>query len=144
MKASDRKPSHLIDAGPLVGWLDGDDQWHDWSVETLRCLSGPLMTSETVFAEACHHLCELRPALAVLLSMVAEEDLLLAPVAGTEGARLAELMDRYPKMDLGDATLVVLSETFPRLNLVTLDRRDFSIYRRKDGSSVPCLMPHAR
>lgn len=141
MKVSARKPSHLVDAGPLVGWLDGDDQWHTWSVQTLRFLDGPLMTSETAFAEACHHLRELRPALSVLLAMVAEEDLLLAPVAGMESARLAELIDRYPRMDLGDATLVVLSEAYPKLKLVTLDRRDFSVYRRKDGRAVPCVMP---
>lgn len=141
MKASDRKPSHLVDAGPLVGWLDAHDQWHTWSVQTLRRLNGPLMTTETVFAEACHHLREFRPALSVLLAMVGEEDLLLAPMAGTQSARLAELLNRYPKMDLGDATLVVLSESYPELKLVTLDRRDFSVYRRQDGRMVPCIMP---
>jgi len=141
VKVSKRKPSHLVDAGPLVGWLDADDQWHAWSVQTLRLLDGPLITTETVFSEVCHHLRGFRPALAVLLAMVGEEDLLLEPVAGTQSTRLAELLHRYPRMDLGDATLVALSETFPKIKLVTLDRRDFSVYRRTDGRMVPCIMP---
>ena len=141
VKVSKRKPSHLVDAGPLVGWLDADDQWHAWSVQTLRLLGGPLMTTESVFAEVCHHLREFRPALDVLLAIVGEQDLLLEPVAGTQSARLAELLHRYPKMDLGDATLVALSEDYPKVKLVTLDRRNFSVYRRKDGRMVSCIMP---
>ncbi len=22
----------LVDAGPLIGWLNASDQWHDWNV----------------------------------------------------------------------------------------------------------------
>ncbi|WP_157836908.1 hypothetical protein [Geminisphaera colitermitum] len=44
-------------------------------------------------------------------------------------------------MDLGDATLVALSEQFPRAKLITIDRTDFTIYRRKDGKLVPSIMP---
>ncbi|MFU8894644.1 MAG: hypothetical protein ACNA8L_13570 [Luteolibacter sp.] len=25
----------LVDAGPLIGWLNASDQWHDWAVKTL-------------------------------------------------------------------------------------------------------------
>jgi hypothetical protein len=36
-------------------------------------------------------------------------------------------------MDAGDATLVVLSEQYPRAKLLTVDTRDFAVYRRGDG-----------
>jgi hypothetical protein len=44
-------------------------------------------------------------------------------------------------MDLGDATLVVLSELYPKAKLVTVDVRDFTIYRRNDGTPVPIIAP---
>jgi predicted nucleic acid-binding protein len=134
-------PDFLVDAGPLVGWLDGSDQWHEWSVRSLRVLPGPLVTTETAFAEACHHLRELRPALDVLLGLVEQGDLVLVPAAGLFAARIRTLLERYPKMDLGDASLVALSEKHPRARLVTLDRRDFTVYRRNDGKPVPCVLP---
>jgi len=37
--------------------------------------------------------------------------------------------------------LLILSELFPRAKLLTLDRADFSVYRRRDGRPVPCIMP---
>jgi predicted nucleic acid-binding protein len=45
--------NYLVDAGPLIGLLDGDDQWHEWSRQTLTVLDEPLATTETATAEAC-------------------------------------------------------------------------------------------
>jgi len=42
---------------------------------------------------------------------------------------------------LADATLVVLSEQYPKAKLITIDEKDFTIYRRRDGHPVPCIMP---
>ncbi len=44
--------TNLIDAGPLIGWFNANDQWHEWSVETLSALRGPLHTTEIVLGEA--------------------------------------------------------------------------------------------
>jgi hypothetical protein len=46
-----------------------------------------------------------------------------------------------PRMDLGDASLIVLSEKFPTARLITVDMADFSIYRRRDGQPVPLVAP---
>jgi len=45
------------------------------------------------------------------------------------------------KKDLADATLVALSEQYPNAKLITIDEKDFTIYRRRDGHPVPCIMP---
>jgi hypothetical protein len=37
--------NYLVDAGPLIGLLDGDDQWHEWSRQTLTVLDEPLATT---------------------------------------------------------------------------------------------------
>jgi hypothetical protein len=54
---------------------------------------------------------------------------------------MGRLLADYTQMDFGDATLVVLSELYPRAKLVTLDVRDFMIYRRIDGTPVPIIAP---
>ena len=48
---------------------------------------------------------------------------------------------KYGQMDVADASLVVLSEWHPHARLITIDRKDFTIYRRSDGNPVPCIMP---
>jgi predicted nucleic acid-binding protein len=132
---------YLLDAGPLIGLLDGTDQWHRWSAQALTNLNGPLATTETALAEVCHRLRRLRPALQETLLMVAEGRVAVYPILSSQPQRTAELLEKYPRMDAGDATLVVLSEQFPRAKLLTVDRRDFAIYRRADGRPVPTIMP---
>jgi hypothetical protein len=43
-------------------------------------------------------------------------------------------------MDAGDATLVVLSELYPRARLITVDD-DFRRYRRFRPQTIPAVMP---
>jgi hypothetical protein len=50
-------------------------------------------------------------------------------------------MMKYERMDAGDASLVVLSELFPRAKVVTADMRDFKVYRRFEREQLPLLMP---
>jgi predicted nucleic acid-binding protein len=134
--------NYLVDAGPLVGLLSENDQWHAWSASTLAALDETRIAStETAVAEACHLLRNYRPGLARLVSMVRAGVLRLVPTFADEAGRIAELIEQYPRMDVGDATLVALSERYPRARLITVDRTDFTVYRRKDGLPVPCIMP---
>jgi len=55
-------PEHIVDTGPLVGWINRGDQWHNWSVSTLQALQPPLVTCESVIAEAAWHLADSREA----------------------------------------------------------------------------------
>ena len=82
-----------------------------------------------------------RPALAVVVGMINSGALVLEPLVHRYAMRIGQLLDDYPKMDFGDATIVVLSEIYPTATLVTLDVRDFTIYRRLDGKKVPMLAP---
>jgi predicted nucleic acid-binding protein len=132
--------SYLVDAGPLIGFLDRDDQWHEWSLRTLEVLDEPLTTTETVVAEVCHKLRKLRPAMAVIPKLVAERRLILVPVFSGNPQRVGELLMKYPGMDAGDATLVVLSELYPRAKLITVDG-DFRRYRRLRNQVIPLVMP---
>lgn len=132
--------NYLVDAGPLIGFLDRDDQWHEWSRRTLEVLDEPLATTETVIAEVCHKLRRVRPALGVIPRLVAEGRLQLVPAFADQPVRIGELLAKYPEMDAGDATLVVLSELFPRAKLITVDD-DFRRYRRLRNQVMPLVMP---
>ena len=44
-------------------------------------------------------------------------------------------------MDVGDASLVVLSERVPKAKIITTDVRDFTVYRRFHNESLPLIQP---
>lgn len=132
--------NYLVDAGPIVGLLSDNDQWHHWSAQTLAVLDEPLATTETALAEACHLLRHYRAALQELTDMLAAGQLLLVPVMSEHPRQVGELLTKYPRMDVGDATLVVLSEIYPRARLITVDQ-DFRRYRRFRNQAIPVVMP---
>ena len=109
-------------------------------MQTLTVLDEPLATTETAIAEACHRLRNLRPALLELTLMIAEGRVLLMPVLSEHPRRVGELVAKYPRMDVGDATLVVLSELCPRARLITVDA-DFRQYRRFRNQAIPLVIP---
>jgi predicted nucleic acid-binding protein len=139
-RVRDSTIDYLVDAGPLIGFLDVDDEWHEWSRLTLALLNGPLATTETELAEACHRLRRTRPALEALPVFIAQGQLRLIPVFSDHPARVGERLAKYPQMDAGDATLVVLSEQIPDARLITLDE-DFRHYRRNRHQPIPVVMP---
>ncbi len=42
--------NYLVDAGPLIGLLDQDDQWHEWSRQTLTVLDEGVRLDQLVTA----------------------------------------------------------------------------------------------
>ena len=76
---------------------------------------------------------------AIILRMVHDGD--LAPVLDfeKESQRLHELAAHYrPRMDAADAAIVRLSEIYPHHTVLTVDREDFTIYRRNQKQPLPC------
>ena len=131
----------LVDAGPLIGWLNAGDKWHDWSITTLARRRGPLHTTEIVLGEACYHLGGNSAPVQALLTLVREGGIVLHAPWPRHLVRTQTLLAKFERMDPADASLVVLSEQFPRAKLVTIDVRDFSIYRRFGDEPLPLLMP---
>jgi predicted nucleic acid-binding protein len=133
--------ANIVDAGPLIGWFNANDQWHDWSVGVLSGLPGPLWTTEIVLGEACWQLGgNTRPAHA-LLSLVRTGAVRLLRPWPEHLERTQELMLRYPQMDAADASLVVLSEIHSKATIITIDRRDFTVYRRFGNEALPVVLP---
>jgi hypothetical protein len=72
--------------------------------------------------------------------MIAEGRVVLQPVLSEHPRRVGELLAKYPRMDVGDARLVVLSELCPRAKLITVDE-DFRRYRRFRHQAIPLVIP---
>jgi predicted nucleic acid-binding protein len=111
---------HIVDTGPLVGWINRRDQWHKWSVSVMAVLEPPLLTCESVIAEAAWHLADSREAIDRLDEVVEEGALRVIALLPDHVAPLRALSAKYPQMDLADAAVVRLSEIFPRATVLTI------------------------
>lgn len=127
----------LLDTGVLVAFLHRDDRAHGAAVEVLRDASGPLLTTEAVLTESMHLLSRTRGGQAACLEFFLEGGALLVPTSRAALARCRTLLEEYDDLpaDFTDATLVALAEETDTWTVLTLDRRDFSVYRGRDGEA---------
>lgn len=131
---------YLVDAGPIVGLLSQTDQWHVWSDSVLTVLNEQLATTETVLAEVCHLLQKNRIGFFAAIEAVESGKIVLIPV-WDRSSRIRTLLEKYPQMDAGDASLVVLSEKLPKARIITTDVGDFTVYRRFRNEPLPLIHP---
>ena len=111
-------------------------------MQALRLADDRLWTSEAVFAEACYQLGQNTPEVDALAALAEGGQLQVLATVAPNVARLRALMAKYPAMDICDATLVALSETYPAARVITVDVRDFTIYRRFRNEPMPLIYPH--
>jgi len=131
----------IVDVGPLIGWLNAADQWHQWSVSLLSTQRGPLYTTEIVLGEACWHLGENTQPVHALLDLVRKRALMLARPWPEHLAATQQIMLKYPSMDAADASLVSLAEMSPKAVLITTDRRDFEPCRGLRNRGLKLVLP---
>src|SRR5262249_62170161 len=96
----------------------------------------PLLTCEAVLTEAVYFLREDVLEVGPLFRLLERGALRLDFDVSTHWPRIRTLMARYPRMDLADASIVVMSELHARSEVFTVDRRDFSVYRRNDRQMI--------
>jgi predicted nucleic acid-binding protein len=131
----------IVDAGPLIGWLNAADQWHKWSVSVLSTRRGPLHTTEIVLGEACWNLGGNTQPVHALLDLVRKSALVLARPWPDHLAHTQQVMLKYPTIDAADASLVSLAEMSPKAVLVTTDRRDFEPCRGLRDRALKLILP---
>ena len=137
-------PEHIVDTGPLVGWINRRDQWHRWSVSVMKSLEPPLITCESVIAEAAWHLGDSREAVDRLYGLVEAGALRIVPLLPDHVAHLRALSAKYAEMDFCDAAVVRLSEIYSRAVVLTIDTEHFTVYRRFQNKPIPFIHPSAR
>lgn len=128
----------IADTGLIVALLAADDPHHGWAIDAFRRHS-PFHTCDAVLAEACSFFPDPTP----VLKLVARGDLILEFDLRRELPKVLGLVTKYADqpMDLADACVVRMSELLPASRVWTIDRNDFSVYRRQGRQAIPCEFP---
>lgn len=132
---------YLCDTGPLVAYLNRNDQYHKWAVALFQQLRPPLLLSEAILTETIYFLREDGLPLDSLFQLMDRDLLRIDFDLRAHRSRVKALLSRYERMDLADATLVVMSELYERSQVLTIDRRDFSTYRKHDRKTIDFIAP---
>jgi len=131
----------ICDTGPLVAYLNRRDPHHRWAVALMTQVNAPMLTCDAVLTEAAYFLREDGLPVDPLFELLDRSVLRLAFDLESHWPRVRTLMARYQRMDLADASIVVMSEAHARCQVLTIDRRDFSVYRRNDRQVIDFVAP---
>jgi predicted nucleic acid-binding protein len=127
----------IADTGFLVAYWSRADAHHQWArTVTVRA---PLRTCDAVLTEAAYLLGQAEP----LLRMLSDGDLVSDFNVAEHVPELLRWLRKYADLDPGltDACVVRLSEIHPRFEILTTDRRDFTLYRTLSGKTLKCQFP---
>ena len=123
----------IVDTGAFVALFNRRDSNHLAAQRAFEIIQEPMITTFPVITETCYFL-------AATVSHTAQSNFLKSFVLGafqifdletTHIDRMITLMEKYADlpMDMADASLVVLAEQLNSGRILTVDRRDFSVYR---------------
>jgi hypothetical protein len=123
----------IIDTGAFVALFNRRDSAHLAAQRAFETIQEPIITTFPVITEICYFL-------AATVSHTAQSNFLKSFVLGafqifdlepTHIDRMIVLMEKYADlpMDMADASLVVLAEQLNSGRILTVDRRDFNVYR---------------
>ena len=121
----------LVDAGPLVAFLDRSDQHHDSIKQALGEIADPLASVWPVVVEAMYLLSFSWAAQRALWDIFDTGAIRLLALDQEDIPRMRTLMHKYQDlpMDMADAALVRVAEREGIRRVMTLDRCDFAVYR---------------
>ena len=133
---------HILDAGPLIAALNRDDRYHTWACATLDRLGPPFYSCPEALAEAA----AMTGQPAAIVEMVRAGEIVLTFDLSAQAASVLALLRKYADrdMDLADACIVRMSELERDCRVITVDRGDFSVYRRNGRDLIPLIAPPAR
>ena len=126
--------SCLLDTGPLVAYLDGRDPAHASVAAYLDRFTGELTTTSAVITEAMHFVASSPSGPRLLADFVAASGITVLDFSQLPALfAAADLMEKYSDlpMDFADATLILLAEKLQVLDVLSLDRRGFTVYRTR-------------
>jgi predicted nucleic acid-binding protein len=132
----------LLDTGPLVALLVGNDSQHGWAVEQSKHAPATVLTCEAVISEALYLLKREAHDCDDLFALVEVGFLRMDFNFQAEQAHIRELMRRYRTrpISFADACLVRMAELHPDPCVWTLDR-DFQFYRKHRRQTLSLVAP---
>jgi predicted nucleic acid-binding protein len=131
----------ICDTGPLVAYLNSADPLHAWAADRMKEARAPLRTCEAVLTEAAYFLREDGLKTDALFALLERGALSVDFDVRAHWPRLRVLMSRYAQMDFADACVVTMTEQHRACRVLTVDRKDFSVYRRNDRQVIDFIAP---
>ena len=130
---------NVLDAGPLIAALNRDDAYHQWATETITRLGPPFHSCPEVMAEAAAMTGQPR----AIVEMIQAGEIVLSFDLAAQAASVLNLLNKYAdrEMDLADACIVRMTELSRNCRVITVDRQDFSVYRRNGRDLIPLIAP---
>jgi predicted nucleic acid-binding protein len=129
----------IADTGFVVAFLNRSDKHHVWASEIGRSVSEPLLTCEAVLAEAAFQVESAGRVLALLQDGFVKIAFDLQKNIHEVVSLAERYRDRQP--DLADLCLIRMSELHDNLPVLTIDEKDFRIYRRNERDVIPIVCP---
>lgn len=131
----------ICDTDTIVAYLNRNDPCNPWALPVMKQVQPPALTCEFVLTEAAYFLREDRVDVDPLFQLVERKALFFDFDLSMHWPRVRALMKRWTQMDLADASIVVMSELHGKSQVLTVDRTDFSIYRRNDRQVINFIAP---
>ena len=134
-------PSIVVDAGPLIALFRKRDRYHARVKRFLTTNRASLVSTLPVITEVCHFLNAAGKV--ALLTWVGRGGLALHPIAADDLDEIGALIERYAEreMDFADATLVWAAGLMNTADVMTIDRKDFMVYRSRTGKPFNLVLP---
>lgn len=131
----------LVDTGPIVALISDRDADHDLCADVADQLSGASFTCWPVVTEAAWLLRNLDGGVQSLIRYLDLEVIRLLELDSEAIPRIGDIVRQYDSLgvQLADAALLYLSEREGIDTIFTLDYRDFSVLRKRDGKPLRML-----
>lgn len=123
----------IADTGALFALMDVDDAWHDRVLAWWTRNQQPVVVPVTVLPEATYLLqTRISPAAEIaFVRAIGADEFAVEHVDADDIDRAATIMEKYDDLPLGfvDASIVAIAERLEVREILTTDRRHFSVLR---------------
>jgi hypothetical protein len=131
----------LIDTGPIVASLNQRDPSHSVCSAAFQEVGPQALTCWPVITEAVYLLGNWSPSTVKLLDLLRTRTIEILPIRLSDLDGIETILAKYADQNfqLADATLMYLVEREKIDQILTLDRRDFGLFRTWSGQALTLL-----
>jgi len=129
----------ILDSGPLIALWNGEQQHRSWIEQLFQRFTGPYYLTEPVLTEVAR----LTGRDKLIVEGLKSGKFLVPETMLDQLDDIGRSLEEFPHCDLADASVIALSERYRRVTVLSIDRRHFTTYRRRDGSALPMILPEA-
>jgi predicted nucleic acid-binding protein len=133
----------VVDTGIIYALADRSDAWHKRSLHFINNYTGQLIVPCSVIPEACYLLNNFlgQKAEQSFIKSLQERELSVDHLEPDDLVRCVDLITKYNKLNLGfvDASIIAVCERREIYNLLTTDRKHFSITKPKTNRPFQLL-----